>query len=792
MWISGTPRPMPIKTHIEMTMFQTLDPRVLLAVQVTLSNGVLNVRGTPGDDAIYIDSLAGQGTPGELKLGLYLHDVKYNAGPVAEAIKTFYLSDLKLAVFKLGAGKDKLVLDRIAFAAINAKAPATASIECGDGDDALYLDQGFARSITAVGGDGNDQIVVAPIFSPFEESALASSAIPAAAAKVADPSGVTIKAGAGNDYVGLGASTAALVYLGVGNDTLEGANLEGAIVYGEAGDDFMNVGYYDERRGGGGASQLYGGPGNDLLNLENTDSGSGLFGGSGNDHLVTDNLIQCQILGDQGDDFIETGASSSTIRGGQGNDSIQIRNSYGFIGQVYGDDGNDIIDAGDSTVGSSMHGGNGNDSIIGTAGDDYLDAGAGTDLIDTRYGNDTVASSDGQRDAILKRSGNDSLLMDRYDRIAPDVKITFDNGDLKIIGTRYSDAITLAAVIDSSKNGSPRVLKIVNGGIFEIYELLTADFVVSLDKLKSITIECGGGDDGIMAVEQSLTINTKVDIDVPLLIKGGDGNDKIHSQFIGPTTFDAGAGDDTYRHFGRSKFATTLIGGSGNDDFFTFSSASIDGGAGDDRLHVYNGSATIQGGDGDDDVFIENSHSQVTSYLINTGDGDDEIRFNLGINANSSAHIEAGGGNDAVLLSVQLRNAVVYLGSGNDTVTFDSYGDNYATDTIYGQDGNDFINAGQVEGEMLLDGGAGDDKLIGAAGHDRLYGHGGRDFIEGGDGNDIVQGGAGDDTLIGGKGSDRIYGNAGADLLKLTDLIRDRFSADFFDMVSRDEFDLAI
>jgi uncharacterized repeat protein (TIGR01451 family) len=72
-------------------------------------------------------------------------------------------------------------------------------------------------------------------------------------------------------------------------------------------------------------------------------------------------------------------------------------------------------------------------------------------------------------------------------------------------------------------------------------------------------------------------------------------------------------------------------------------------------------------------------------------------------------------------------------------------------------DGNDKVTvARNIKVPVLIDGGAGNDKLKGGRG---------ADIILGAEGNDKLQGGRGRDLLIGGEGSDRIVGNSGDDLL---------------------------
>lgn len=74
----------------------------------------------------------------------------------------------------------------------------------------------------------------------------------------------------------------------------------------------------------------------------------------------------------------------------------------------------------------------------------------------------------------------------------------------------------------------------------------------------------------------------------------------------------------------------------------------------------------------------------------------------------------------------------------------------------------------------LMDGAAGNDRVLGLAGNDTLRGRDGDDTLLGGVGNDSVAGGEGSDSLFGGDGNDRLgggidrdrlFGGAGADTL---------------------------
>jgi hypothetical protein len=71
--------------------------------------------------------------------------------------------------------------------------------------------------------------------------------------------------------------------------------------------------------------------------------------------------------------------------------------------------GNDRGDAHElATLGVTLKGGAGNDTLIGGAGDDLLDGGAGDDLLIGNAGHDTLKGGDGN-DALLGGLGDDVL-----------------------------------------------------------------------------------------------------------------------------------------------------------------------------------------------------------------------------------------------------------------------------------------------------------------------------------------------------------------------------------------------
>ena len=94
------------------------------------------------------------------------------------------------------------------------------------------------------------------------------------------------------------------------------------------------------------------------------------------------------------------------VRAGGGNDTVTI--GPGVIGSsVHGGDGDDVIAGGNGN--DWLRGRAGDDRISGGAGNDYLSGGAGNDSLDGGAGNDTLDGGAG-RDRLRGGSGANTLL----------------------------------------------------------------------------------------------------------------------------------------------------------------------------------------------------------------------------------------------------------------------------------------------------------------------------------------------------------------------------------------------
>lgn len=162
------------------------------------------------------------------------------------------------------------------------------------------------------------------------------------------------------------------------------------------------------------------------------------------------------------------------------------------------------------------------------------------------------------------------------------------------------------------------------------------------------------------------------------------------------------------------------------------------------------------------------------------------LRLSGGSSTDTLSFTFAGGGGAPPRDLVSPRNdvwlnAYIYGRAEADTLIGSTGGINLYEEWLYGQTGNDAIDAKGGSLNHIL-GGADDDTLTGAVtgwntiegddGDDVVFGGDYLNYIDGGDGNDCLSGGAdydqiwggnGDDTLNGGDGDDELYGQIGDD-----------------------------
>lgn len=452
----------------------------------------------------------------------------------------------------------------------------------------------------------------------------------------------------------------------------------------------------------GGDDSVSGGTGNDTL-----DGGLGnntIDGGAGADSIVTSSGAD-SILGGDGNDTLNAGSGNDSVEGGLGDDSL-----IGGIGRdtlrggdgndtLTNDSGNDLMDGGAGN--DSIYGGNGADTLIGGTGNDWLEAvddfNSTYFWIDNADGNDTITGFDG--------SG-----------AAPDI--------IQFFATTSSDGVTVTytdgEIGSYSFNGAAGTAIGTFSDVEGIHGTLNNDiFDASAATLNGISVYTNGGDNLVTGSATWDTINLQGGAET---VYGGDGDDYIE----------------------------TTGTGTGND--------WIDGGAGNDSIHLYDSGTrvTIDGGAGNDDIW--NSDSDIT-YVLQDNFGNDSIRASASEgDVNGGDEIDASALSNAVSVSFA-TDSTGSLIQGIDSVSFAEI----ETFTLTSQ-ADSFDGTGSARGHNVT-GALGNDTLIGGTGGDTLAGGDGDDYIEGGAGDDVLTTGLGQDTLIGGLGNDTLMNAAGDDSL---------------------------
>ena len=376
-------------------------------------------------------------------------------------------------------------------------------------DGPNYLDDSGSLTAVLLGGNGSDEIgiVLASVLAPQDITAQGGAGADIITVTSAYPwddltefdyhdTQLTIEGGQGGDTILVeleknpGGGT---IRGGGGNDTME---IKGGynFVYGDDGNDTITVDSSEAFDwGGGGITWVYGGAGDDVLNLSASaqiGAENHGYGGEGNDTLdltasgTSD--VRNFAYGDGGNDTLELsifaggwldpGTGENQAYGGDGNDTIEARIELRVGGDdggneipplsglnlVYGDDGDDdlsaVITVDDSSrlefARSELYGGEGNDrlsvrggegniltgnqgddTLIGSAGADRLVGGLGDDLLRGRGGEDVFAFGsirNGERDRI----GDFAIGEDTIDLAYIDANVFRAGNQSFVFGTR--------------------------------------------------------------------------------------------------------------------------------------------------------------------------------------------------------------------------------------------------------------------------------------------------------------------------------------------------------------------
>ena len=276
------------------------------------------------------------------------------------------------------------------------------------------------------------------------------------------------------------------------------------------------------------------------------------------------------------------------------------------------------------------------------------------------------------------------------------------------------------------------------------------NYIINYDN--KVTIDGGAGDDLISNGYWSSSVS----------MNGGAGNDSIYNKCGKNISINAGTGNDLISlEAGISDKIIQYSAGDGNDTIFGFK--------GTDTLRISGGSYSTQvsGSDvivtvGDGSILLKDAKDK--AFVINRN-----VEGNTSLSPN---FIKLTDDKDAI--TVRSNDVTVDAGAGNDSI------ENYHNSnvTILGNNGNDSIVNYDDGTNVLIEGGADDDKIYnegsnvtinGGEGNDSIYSEGYNILINAGTGNDLISlrntitrqtieysAGDGNDTIYGFKGTETL------------------------------------
>ena len=374
--------------------------------------------------------------------------------------------------------------------------------------------------------------------------------------------------------------------------------------------------------------------------------------------------------------------------------------------------GNDVLDSSvTTTMGPTLLGKEGDDTLIGSGTPDQLFGGSGNDTLEGKGGDDR----------LYGQLGNDSL----------------DGGEGTDLALYFSAANQFTVTRAEAPN---RFIISGSEGTDQLSNIEYIQFAdaapVLIESLVSPVITGTADNDSLSGTAGDDIIN------------GLAGNDALNG-LAGNDTLDGGLGNDILNG---GLGADTLLGGLGNDTYYVDNTGDVvteNTGAGTDTV---NSSITYTLG-----TNLENLTLTGTTALDGTGSALNNI-----LTGNAAANTLNGGAGADKLIG-GLGNDTYFIDNASDIVTETS---TLATEIDTVNSSITYTLGANVEkltltGVAVINstGNALNNTLTGNASANILSGFAGNDTINGG-GNDLLIGGAGKDTLTGGLGNDIFDFNA--------------------------------
>ena len=276
--------------------------------------------------------------------------------------------------------------------------------------------------------------------------------------------------------------------------------------------------------------------------------------GTDGDDLIAVSESDSEIfitLNEQVRSFDLNQVDSITVRGNDGMDFIRRLGQSSVTTTLDGGNGNDVLQGGNGN--DILQGGSGDDELFGGAGDDLMAGGSGDDQLEGNSGDDVLRGDQGM-DRLFGQDGDDELLGRNGDDF-----LHGGNGADRLFGDGGNDTLSGANDDDLIRGGNGEDILFGGNGNDHLEGQADDDQLFG-----------GAGDD---------LVNGQLGDDY---LHGGSGND----QLIGL------AGNDT------------ILGSTGNDEIFGGSGDDVlFGGDGDDEINGQTGDDRLDGGNGDDLLF---------------------------------------------------------------------------------------------------------------------------------------------------------------------------------------------
>jgi Ca2+-binding RTX toxin-like protein len=439
--------------------------------------------------------------------------------------------------------------------------------------------------------------------------------------------------------------------------------------------DYLNGSVLDDTISGGGGNDIIAG-----------DKGADLIHGDAGDDLINTSGSHAQVFGDDGNDRLEAVGGYNTLDGGDGNDELYSFDaghnllsgsagndtlfSFGKDDTLEGGDGNDLLYVTNNAYGLpqpgrhtvQLNGGNGDDVVSLTLG--------GTALVDVTAsggaGRDTYGVGYFPHDSTITitdfQTGAGGDLIDLSYLLGAPLVNPFAPGGIARVEQRGTDSVIQA---DPDGSGAMGFVDVITLKGVDKNQLTPDNFWNGFNPNGSTVGLTLTGTDGADRLTGGLLDDT---------LSGGPGKDFLDGG-IGNDILDGGDGDDTIIDFSASGTADShaysdndhMIGGDGNDSLSSETgNDTLDGGAGTDFLHVWD-NAGLAPRIGD-------------HVVLNGGDGVDFISVHASSLSVStlSVTMAGGAGGDVFSLPVDAPGLTLTitdfeLGPGGDTLdVFDS------------------------------------------------------------------------------------------------------------------------